>query len=67
MKEEFIGIGDVVILTGISKSRLYKLTAIGAIPHYKPTGKLLFRTNEIIEWVENSGRNSAKIKSQNHE
>jgi excisionase family DNA binding protein len=54
MKHEFIGIKDVSQLTGISKSRLYKLTALGLIPHYKPTGKLLFKLQEIIEWVESS-------------
>jgi excisionase family DNA binding protein len=51
----FIGINDVSQLTGISKSRLYKLTSNGSIPHYKPTmGKLLFLRHEILEWVENS-------------
>lgn len=27
---------DVVILTGLSKSHLYKLTCTHQIPHYKP-------------------------------
>jgi excisionase family DNA binding protein len=53
MNLEFIGIKEVVRLTGISKSRLYKLTAKGQIIHYKPTGKLLFKRHEILEWVEN--------------
>jgi excisionase family DNA binding protein len=27
---------------GMSKSYLYKLTSAGRVPHYKPTGKMLF-------------------------
>lgn len=54
MNTEYIGIKDVSRITGLSKSKLYKLTALGLIPHYKPTGKLLFKQQEVIEWVEKS-------------
>ncbi|MBT4399541.1 MAG: helix-turn-helix domain-containing protein [Bacteroidetes bacterium] len=38
--------------TGLSKSYLYKLTSAGVIPHYKPTGKMLyFKKTEIDEWL----------------
>ena len=38
--------------TGFSRSYLYKLTSSGTIPHYKPTGKMLyFRKSELDEWV----------------
>ena len=38
--------------TGLSKSYLYKLTSAGLIPHYKPSGKLLFfKRQEIDEWL----------------
>ncbi|MBT3748038.1 MAG: helix-turn-helix domain-containing protein [Bacteroidetes bacterium] len=38
--------------TGLSKSYLYKLTSAGVIPHYKPTGKMLyFKKSEIDEWL----------------
>ena len=33
---------DVVILTGLSKSHLYKLTYTRQIPHYKPNGKQIY-------------------------
>lgn len=33
---------DLVKYTGLSKGYLYKLTSTGAIPHYKPFGKVLF-------------------------
>jgi excisionase family DNA binding protein len=34
------------------KQRLYKLTAAGAIPHYKHEGRLLFRSDELDRWLE---------------
>ena len=33
---------EAVEYTGFKPSYLYKLTSQGKIPHYKPTGKLLF-------------------------
>jgi excisionase family DNA binding protein len=34
------------------KQRLYKLTAAGAIPHYKHDGRLLFHRPELDAWVQ---------------
>jgi excisionase family DNA binding protein len=37
---------------GYTQSYLYKLTYKKIIPHYKPTGKMIFFSkNEIDEWV----------------
>lgn len=33
------------------KQRLYKLTAAGEIPHYKHEGRLLFRREELDNWL----------------
>ena len=33
---------DVSLLTGLSKSHLYKLTCNHQIPHYKPNGKQMY-------------------------
>jgi excisionase family DNA binding protein len=33
------------------KQRLYKLTAQGAIPHYKQDGRLLFHQQELDRWL----------------
>ena len=33
------------------KQRLYKLTASGAIPHYKHEGRLLFHRDELDRWL----------------
>ena len=43
---------DVALLTGFSKSHLYKLTYSHQIPHYKPNGKqLYFDRKEIEDWM----------------
>ena len=33
------------------KQRLYKLSASGAIPHYKQEGRLLFHRRELEDWL----------------
>lgn len=33
------------------RQRLYKLTAQGAIPHYKHDGRLLFNRQELDQWL----------------
>jgi len=35
----------------LPKQRLYRLTAAGAIPHYKQEGRLLFRREELDSWL----------------
>lgn len=43
---------DVALLTGLSKSHLYKLTSTHQIPHYKPNGKYLyFDRAEVEKWM----------------
>lgn len=44
---------DVALLTGFSKSHLYKLTCSHQIPHYKPNGKQIYFDREEIEaWLK---------------
>lgn len=44
---------DVVLITGLSRSYLYKLSASNLIPHYKPSGKqLYFDRKEIERWLK---------------
>jgi excisionase family DNA binding protein len=49
---------------GITESHLYKLTSSGKIPHYKPTGKLMyFDRSELDDWLlcnKNVQRNNAR-------
>lgn len=47
-----LDLDDLEILTGLSKSHLYKLTCTHKIPYYKPNGKLIyFNRPEIEEWM----------------
>jgi len=43
---------EVILLTGLSKSYLYKLTSTGGIPCYKPQGKhIFFKKTEVEDWL----------------
>jgi|TARA_R110000751_G_scaffold290424_1_gene397054 excisionase family DNA binding protein len=43
----------------LSKSYLYKLTHLGKIPHYKPTGKnIYFHRSELEQWMLQNKRQS---------
>lgn len=47
---------------GISKSYLYKLTMLRAIPHYKPMGKMCyFNRREVEAWLQ-SNRVSSDVE-----
>jgi excisionase family DNA binding protein len=51
--KKILNIEDVSLLTGLSKSHLYKLTYRREIPHYKPAGKVLyFDRAEIENWMK---------------
>jgi excisionase family DNA binding protein len=46
-----LNLEDVALLTGLSKSHLYKLTCSRQIPHYKQNGKQMwFDKSEIEAW-----------------
>ena len=48
-----LNIDDVAVLTGLSKSTLYKLTCSKEIPFYRPNGKLIyFDRKEIEQWMK---------------
>lgn len=57
-------IEDVAILTGLSKSHLYKLTCRREIPHYKPNGKFVyFDRQEVEAWMkQNRQSTNAEIE-----
>tara|TARA_B100000767_G_scaffold253501_1_gene258136 strand:- start:72 stop:353 length:282 start_codon:yes stop_codon:yes gene_type:complete len=45
-------LNEVILLTGLSKSYLYKLTSTGGIPCYKPQGKhIYFKKTEVEDWL----------------
>lgn len=44
---------DVALLTGLSKSHLYRLTCTHQIPYYKPNGKqIYFDRGEVEAWMK---------------
>ena len=57
---------EACLYMGLSRSQLYKLAKNGHIPHYRPSGKLLyFNKQELDEWlcrnqVEETEKNSPK-------
>ena len=57
-------IEDVAILTGLSKSCLYKLTFACQIPHYKTGKQLYFEKSEIEAWMLQNKVSSKKEISQ---
>lgn len=51
--KKILNLEDVTLLTGLSKSHIYKLTYSHQIPHYKPTGKqIYFDRDEIESWLK---------------
>lgn len=47
-----LNLDDVAVLTGLSKSHLYKLTSTKQIPHYKPNTKAVyFDRAEVEKWM----------------
>ena len=57
---------DVALLTGLSKSHLYRLTCTHQIPYYKPNGKqIYFDRAEIESWMkQNRVATAAEINQQ---
>lgn len=59
--KQVLSIDDVAMLTGLSRSHLYKLTSANEIPHYKPNSRLLyFDKTEVENWMKRNrvGANS---------
>jgi excisionase family DNA binding protein len=49
---KWLTINQLIQVLPLKKSRIYYLTHIGAIPHHKIGQTLLFREDEIVEWME---------------
>ena len=61
-----LSLDDVAVLTGLSKSYLYKLTCTHQIPFYKPNGKqIYFDRGEVESWMkQNRVATQAEIEAQ---
>ena len=46
---------EVADLIRVKERKVYDLAAAGEIPHRRITGKLLFPSAEIVQWIEGSG------------
>ena len=47
-----LSVDDVMLLTGLTKGYIYKLTCRKEIPYYKPNGKLIyFSRKEVEAWM----------------
>ena len=54
-QKEMLTVDELVMYTGLSKNWVYKLTSNKILPHYKPTGKLMyFKRSEIDDWIMNN-------------
>lgn len=50
--KETLNFKEACLYMGLSRSQLYKLAKNGHIPHYRPSGKLLyFSKQELDEWL----------------
>lgn len=67
-EKEVLTASEVCEYTGFSQSYLYKLTSRRVIPHYKPSGKVLFfNRQELEEWLQsNRVSTAAEIESKAH-
>jgi len=46
------GLNECSEFTGYSKSAIYARTSTNAIPFFKRDGKILFRRDEILDWLQ---------------
>lgn len=66
MQKNVLTFEEAVMFTGLAKSYLYKLTASGKIPYYKPSGKLIyFDRSELERWMlRNPVKTADEIEQQ---
>ena len=58
-------IDDAAVLTGLSKSHLYKLTCSKQIPFYRPNGKLVYFDRQELEgWLKQNRVSTAAEAEQ---
>lgn len=64
-QKNVLNLDEVVGLTGLSKSHLYKLTCSNRIPFYKQAKHLFFDRAEIEKWLkENRSKTTAEIEEE---
>jgi predicted DNA-binding transcriptional regulator AlpA len=51
-RPRWLNIKQLMEIVPLKKSRIYYLTHVAAIPHHKIGQTLLFREDEILDWME---------------
>ena len=66
LEKEVLTLDELSKYTGFSKSHIYKLTHKKEIPHYKPSGKMIFfKLADVKRWLlTNRVSTKAEIESQ---
>ena len=50
--KEILTFDEACVYMGVSRSFLYKCTSTNRIPHYKPSGRMIyFKKEELAEWI----------------
>jgi excisionase family DNA binding protein len=63
----WMGIATAAEYLDWPRQRLYKLTASGAIPHYKHEGRLLFHRAELDRWLSQHAQPTSRLASSPEE
>lgn len=58
----FLTTKEVAALLRVKERKIYDMAAAREIPHRRITGKLLFPTDEITEWIEGTGPRASAPK-----
>jgi excisionase family DNA binding protein len=62
LQKELLSLDEAVLLTGVSKSCIYKWISTRKLPHFKPSGKLVFvKREDLYEFITRS-RYSSKLE-----
>ena len=62
MNHVYLTVKEASDMLRMSTSKLYKMTMQKSIPHYKCGGKVLFKTQELMDFVE-KGINATSVES----
>lgn len=53
--EPYLDVDGAALLLACPKSRIYSLVSAKRIPHYRDGSRLLFRPDELRDWVRRGG------------
>lgn len=59
LSKRVLNLEELCLLTGLSKSHIYKLTCYGKIPFYKQSKHLFFDRTEVEAWLKQNRYSSS--------